>query len=122
MRVLVCIPCLMTGGTEIQTLSLVEALVGDGHTVGVACYFEHAPEMADRYRRVGAEVILLSPEGVRPVGIRATIAHLWRGLRGAVKGFRPDAAHVQYMAPGALPVIILKALGVKKIIATTHTP
>ena len=122
MRVLVCIPCLMTGGTEIQTLSLVEALVGAGHTVGVACYFEHAPEMADRYRRAGAEVILLSPEGVRPVGIRITIAHLWRGLRGAVKGFRPDAAHVQYMAPGALPVIILKALGVKKIIATTHTP
>ena len=27
MKVMNCIPCLMTGGTEIQTLSLVKALV-----------------------------------------------------------------------------------------------
>lgn len=42
MRVLVGIPCLLTGGTEIQTLSLVEALIAAGHEVTVACYFEHA--------------------------------------------------------------------------------
>ena len=59
MNVLVCIPCLLTGGTEIQTLSLVQALVIAGHNVTVACYFEHTPEMIRRYEESGATVKLL---------------------------------------------------------------
>ena len=121
MTVLVCIPCLLTGGTEVQTLSLVEALVAAGHMPVVACYFEHADAMVARYRQAGAEVWLLSPSGTRTAGIWRTAAHLWRGLRRIVREVRPDVAHVQYMAPGALPILILKALGVKRIIATAHT-
>lgn len=121
MKVLVCIPCLLTGGTEIQTLSLVEALVAAGHEVVVACYFEYAAPMVERYRKAGAEVELLSNDGGRPVGVKATLMHLWRGLRRVVRKHCPDVAHVQYMAPGALPILVLRALRVKKIIATTHT-
>ena len=121
MRVLVCIPCLMTGGTEIQTLSLVEALIKAGHTVNAVCYFEHTPLMVERYRVAGAEVTLLSKTGERPAGLKTTVGLLWRGLKSAVKSFGPDVAHVQYMAPGALPIVILRALGVKKIVATSHT-
>jgi len=121
MRVLVCIPCLLTGGTEIQTLSLVEALVAAGHEITVACYFEHTPQMVERYCCAGAEVRLFSPSGGRPLGFMPVIRHLWRGLRGAVRDVRPHVAHVQYMAPGALPVLMLKALRVPRIVATTHT-
>lgn len=121
MTVLVCIPCLLTGGTEVQTLSLVEALVAGGHKPVVACYFEYAEAMVRRYREAGAEVRLMSEDGKRPTGIKATAAHLWKGLRRIIRDCRPDAAHVQYMAPGALPILILRALGVKKIIATAHT-
>lgn len=122
MKVLVCIPCLLTGGTEIQTLALVQALLRAGHQVRVVCYFEHSAVMVDRYRRTGAEVILLSPEGVRPVGLKATLAQLWLGLRRQVRGFRPDVTHVQYMAPGGVPIILLRLLGAKRIVATAHTP
>ena len=118
---LVCIPCLLTGGTEIQTLSLTEALVAAGHTVDVACYFEHAEVMVSNYERAGARVHLLSPDGGRPQGVVACTRFLWRGLRGVVKAVRPDAVHVQYMAPGALPILVLRALGVKCIVATAHT-
>lgn len=121
MKVLVGIPCLMTGGTEIQTLSLVQALIAAGHQVDVVCYFEHTPQMVKRYEDAGATVRLLMPYGQRPAGVKAVAIHLWKGLRTAVKDFRPDIAHIQYMAPGALPVLILKLLGVKKILATTHT-
>ncbi len=121
MTVLVCIPCLLTGGTEVQTLSLVEALVAAGHRPVVACYFEYADAMVARYRKAGAEICLMSPDGSRPKGIKATAAHLWKGLRRIVREKRPDAAHVQYMAPGALPILILKTLGTKRIIATAHT-
>lgn len=121
MTVLVCIPCLMSGGTEIQTLSLVKALVTVGHRPVVACYFEYDAGMVERYRRAGAEVELLSAEGERPAGVMATVMHLWRGLRRVVRRYRPDVVHIQYMAPGAIPIILLRLIGVKRIIATTHT-
>lgn len=122
MKVLVAIPCLLTGGTEIQTLNLVQALIASGYEVLTVCYFEHTPDMVARYRDAGSEVLLLSPEGTRPVGVKATVSALCKGLRKVVKEYRPDVAHVQYMAPGALPILILKLLGVKKIVATSHTP
>lgn len=121
MNVLVCIPCLLTGGTEIQTLSLVQALVMAGHNVTVACYFEHTPEMIRRYEESEATVRLLSPDGSRPIGVKNTTKLLWNGFKHIVKETKPDIAHVQYMAPGAIPIILLRMLGIKKIIATAHT-
>jgi glycosyltransferase involved in cell wall biosynthesis len=121
MKVLVCIPSLLTGGTEIQTLSLVKALVAAGHEVVVVCYFEYADPMVVRYRKAGAVVELLNPDGSRPIGVKNTVINLWKGLRGVVRKYRPDVAHVQYMAPGALPILVLRTLGMKKIIATAHT-
>lgn len=121
MNVLVCIPCLLTGGTEIQTLSLVQALVIAGHNVTVACYFEHTPEMIRRYEESGATVRLLSPDGSRPIGVKNTTRLLWNGFKHIVKETKPDIAHVQYMAPGAIPIVLLRLLGVKKIVATAHT-
>ncbi len=122
MKVLVCISCLLTGGTEIQTLSLVEALVAAGHKPVVACYFEYSPEMVVRYEEAGAQVELMSPDGTRPAGVYPIFRHLLREFRKIIKKHHhPDVAHVQYMAPGALPVIALRLLGVKKILATAHT-
>ena len=120
MKILICIPCLLTGGTEIQTLNTVHALVQGGHEVTVACYFEHSSYMVERFRKAGAEVILFSPEGVR-VGGYKSILFLYRHLRRAVKAVRPDVVHVQYMAPGATVILLLWLMGVKNIIATAHT-
>ena len=120
MKTLICIPCLLTGGTEIQTLNTVQALVQGGHEVTVACYFEHTPDMVARYRKAGAEVILFSPEGVR-VGGYKSILFLYRHLRRAIRMVRPDVVHVQYMAPGAMVILLLWLMGVKNIIATAHT-
>lgn len=122
MRVLLCIPCLLTGGTEIQTLSLVEALVSLGHEVATVCYYEHDARMVSRYEAAGSRVVLLSETGTaRPQGAVAQWRHLRSGLRRAVRDFHPDAAHVQYMAPGALAILALRSIGVKRIIATSHT-
>lgn len=118
--VLICIPCLLTGGTEIQTLGLVRALASRGRRVVTACYYEYDNAMAQRYRDAGSEVILLSEDGTRRRGWREWL-FLYRGLRRCVKACRPDIAHVQYMAPGAAPCILLKGLGVRHVIATTHT-
>ena len=120
MKTLICIPCLLTGGTEIQTLNMVHALVEGGSEVTVACYFEHTPYMVERYRKAGAEVLLFSPEGTRTQDYRA-IPYLYKHLRRTIMAVRPDVAHVQYMAPGAMVILLLWLLGVKNIIATAHT-
>ena len=119
-KALICIPCLLTGGTEIQTLNTVQALVQDEHDVTVACYFEHTPEMVARYRKAGANVELFSPDGTRPTGFR-TIIFLYKHLRRIVKQLRPNVTHVQYMAPGATVILLLWLMGVKNIITTAHT-
>lgn len=124
LKVLIGIPCLFGGGTEIQTLNLVEALVAAGHFPVVACYFEYDPRMVRRYEDAGAKVYLLndSEESKRRAkGIWKTAKFLYKGLKEIVRKERPDVAHVQYMAPGALAVLILRYLGIKKIIATSHT-
>jgi len=121
MKVLVCIPCLLTGGTEIQTLNLVQALVDGGHEVTTVCYFEYSPDMVQCYEQAGSKVKLLSSDGTRPVGVWHTLTFLFKRLGRVVKSCCPDVAHVQYMAPGAIPILILRLLGVKKMIATAHT-
>lgn len=121
-RILIAIPCLALGGTEYQTLTLVRALRECGYSVAVLCYFEHDPRMIEYMRDAGAKVMLMSPDGHRPIGLRATISALFSGFRQALKTYRPDVVHVQYMAPGSLAIILFKLLGVKKLIATAHTP
>ena len=120
MKTLICIPCLLTGGTEIQTLNTVHALVLGGHEVTVACYFEHTPYMVQQFEEAGAKVVLFSLDGVRLGGWRI-VPFLYRQLRGVLKSVRPDIVHVQYMAPGGMVILLLWLLGVKNIIATVHT-
>ena len=91
---MVCIPCLMTGGTEIQTLNLVRALVAVGHEVVTVCYFEHDAGMVENYETAGSKVILMSRKGERPVGIKGTVALLYKSFRRILKAERPDVAHV----------------------------
>ena len=111
----------MTGGTEIQTLNLVSALVLAGHEVATVCYFEYSQEMVENYKQAGSKVILLSPDSERPEGIKDTVRVLFNGFKNVLKCEKPEVVHVQYMAPGAIPIFILRLLGVKRIVATAHT-
>ena len=120
MKVLIAIPCLLTGGTEIQTLNLVRALIQGGHQVTTACYFEHTENMVKLYEDAGSKVVLFSKEGVRLGGVKG-ILFLLKNLWKIKLSFKPDVVHVQYMAPGAIPIILLKLIGQKSIVATAHT-
>lgn len=120
MKVMVCIPCLMTGGTEIQTLNLVRALAIGRHRIVTVCYFEYSQEIVTRFQQTGSEVVCLSKDGTRIGGWKGII-FLYKGLRKVLKQYRPEVAHVQYMAPGAIPILLLRLLGMHQIIATAHT-
>lgn len=119
--VLVGIPCLKVGGTEMQTLRLVEALLSGGHRVVTVCYFEYDYEMVQKFKLAGSRVECLSAYGNRPQGLRNQYRFLKKGLKRVVSEYHPTVAHIQYMAPGALPIIALRKLGINTILATSHT-
>ena len=121
-NVLIAIPCLLLGGTEYQTLYLVKALSQSNYKVTLLCYFEYSRIMVEYMKEAGAEVILMSEDGVRPVGIFPTLKALFLGIRKVMRTYSPDIVHVQYLAPGALPILLFKLLGAKKVIATAHVP
>jgi L-malate glycosyltransferase len=114
--VLIATPVLLVGGTEIQTLNLVNVLVGGDYKVKVCCYYEYDESMVRRFESAGAEVLLMNYE--RAQGLW----HLAKGLIKLFKQVSPAIIHVQYMAPGFVPVIAARLAGIKTVYATVHQP
>jgi L-malate glycosyltransferase len=99
-----------------QTLVLIEALRSLEQEIIVICYFEHEQSIVQEFKDAGANVILLDLH--RSLGMFNIVFILNKEIRSA----KPDIVHVQYMAPGALPIVAAKLAGVKYVIATVHQP
>jgi hypothetical protein len=94
--VLIAIPCLLTGGTERQTLMLARTLIDLECKVAVYCYFEKDELVADEFCAAGADVHTLNWS--RRISSRTFITSFSEVIRST----KPDIVHVQYMAPGLL--------------------
>lgn len=114
--VLISIPCLLKGGTEIQTLHLVQSLIDANFAVEVTCYFESDPSVVADFEKTGAKVHLLN------YNRNISTFNFILKIRNHFLLISPDIVHVQYMAPGALPIIAAKLAGIKNVIATVHQP
>ncbi len=114
--VIISIPVLFIGGTEIQTLNLVRVLVGASYQVTVCCYYEYDQHMVKRFENAGATVVLMKYERAKGLW------YLAKGLARIFRKKKPDIVHVQYMAPGLVPIIAAKLAGIKNIFATVHQP
>jgi len=112
-RVVVCIPCLLLGGSELATLSLVKALVGADYEVTVCCYYEREAEMVSRFQQAGVRVELLGLS-------RGRLSALFSVLVGFFRSQRPEVVHVQYLAPGMVPILAARWVGVRHVFATIH--
>lgn len=115
-RVVVTLPVLLVGGTEMQTLHQVRVLADAGYRVTVCCFYQCDEGMRAEMEKAGARVVLLGEE--RASGY-------WSLLRRLVAFFRqerPDIVHVQYMAPGFIPVLAARLAGVRTVFATVHQP
>jgi glycosyltransferase involved in cell wall biosynthesis len=106
----------MRGGTEMQTLSLARALLSYKRKVQVLCYFEYDASVVSEFQEAGAEVLLLKRKKDR------NFVCLINDLQKEFRRQSPDIIHVQYMAPGALPVIAARLSGVRTVFATVHQP
>lgn len=115
-KIVIAIPVLLTGGTEIQTLNLVKVLNNADFEVIVLCYYEHEQDMVTSMKEAGAQVKLLKLK--RNDGLM----HLLKTLIQQFKQLAPAIVHVQYVAPGLIPIIAARLAGIKKVIATVHQP
>jgi len=115
-KAMIAIPCLLRGGTEQQTLLLVKALVEAGYNVEVCCYFEYDEQVVAEFKAAGSEVLLL--KWSRDTGIIKFIC----SLAAVFSEKSPAVVHVQYMAPGLLPIIAAKLARVPVVLATVHYP
>ena len=99
-----------------QTLLLSRALIESGYNVEVCCYFEWDEIVVDEFRATGAKVQLLSwNRAIGTIEFIRTLAEIFRNTS-------PDVVHVQYMAPGLLPIIAARLAHIKFVVATVHQP
>jgi len=113
---MICIPVLLVGGTENQTLTLAKLLIEAGYRVIVCCYCEYELNMVSQFQTIGAEVILMKYD------MSKGLWHLTKDLIAYFKKKKSDIVHVQYIAPGFIPILAAKLAGVKTIFATVHQP
>jgi L-malate glycosyltransferase len=115
-HVVIGIPVLLVGGTERQTVTLASVLLSNGYRVTVCCYYEFDNLMVSAIRKTGAEVLLL--ELNRADGLGSLLSK----LKTLFKKIQPDILHIQYIAPGLIPIIAAKLAGIKTVFATVHQP
>lgn len=120
--VVIAIPMLLRGGTEIQTLALVRVLREEGYRVMVCCYYEFKNEIVEEFEKEGAEVHRLNLQRSQEHASYGQMLILLWNLTRYFQRTRPDIVHVQYVAPGLIPIIAAKLAGVKNLLATIHYP
>ena len=107
------IPTLESGRSAVSPAA---ASAKAGHAVDVICYFEHQNSMVEEFEKSGPIVKLLNLN--RNLGSLRLILR----LRKEIRNVKPDVVHVQYIAPGALPIIAARLAGIKTVFATVHQP
>lgn len=115
-KVIITIPVLLTGGTEFQTMTLVNVLAGAGYDVTVCCFYDFAPNMVIAMEKAGARVVLLKQNRAEGLWV------LFKELVDFFRQEKPHICHVQYMAPGFIPVLAARLAGIPVLFATVHQP
>jgi glycosyltransferase involved in cell wall biosynthesis len=115
-KIIVGIPCLLLGGSELSTLAFVAALMKEGYEIRVCCYHESDSVIVMRFENLGARVDVLGLPRDGVPSLRAVYRNLFRYFHS----HRPDGVHVQYFAPGMVPILAARRAGVKHVFATVH--
>jgi len=113
-KVVITLPVLLVGGTEMQTLLLVRVLVEAGYEVLLCCFYDYDLGMVDSMEQAGATVVLLKQRW------RDGLWVLLKRVTAFLRCERPDVVHVQYLAPGFITVLAARLARVHTVFATVH--
>lgn len=120
-RVLILVPTMLVGGTEMHTLAVAKSLAEAGYEASVCAYYESDPVMVRQFKEANVPVRLLGLRRGRGRNVRR-MPRLAAALARLIWREQPDFVHVQYMAPGLVPVLVARMLSRAKLIVTVHVP
>jgi len=121
-KIVIGIPCLGTGGTEMHTCALARVLVNGGFEVVVCCYYEYDEGMVTLIEQTGAKVLRLGLSRRGPGKNIDKMPRLAWQLSKVLRREKPLAFHIQYLAPGALAALAGRLSGPWRQVITLHTP
>jgi glycosyltransferase involved in cell wall biosynthesis len=94
----------------------------EGYRVTVCCYYEFENNIVEEFEKEGAQVHRLRLQRSQEHTSYGQMLILLWNLTRYFHRTRPDIVHVQYVAPGLIPIIAAKLAGVKNVLATIHYP
>lgn len=116
-NVVILIPCLLTGGTEVATLDTATALQAIGYCVNVIVYFDETdPTMLASYQQAGITVTLL---GLPRAGGAMAAIRLGLALGKTLLKLRPSLVWLQYMTPTLVPLLVARFF-TRRLLAAVH--
>ncbi|MBF0454249.1 MAG: glycosyltransferase family 4 protein [Magnetococcales bacterium] len=120
--VLILLPMLLVGGTEVQTLNMVRVLIAAGYRVTVCCFHEVDGGVVRQFEEAGSPVISMGLQRSKGLGLFFYFLKLLFRLVAIIRREKPQIIHVQYVAPGLVPIVAARLAGVKVLLATVHYP
>jgi glycosyltransferase involved in cell wall biosynthesis len=98
----------------VQTLHTAKALLALGCSVRLLCVFEAEPPVVQWFARLGISIDCLGL--TKPHSYFAIL----KEVTGRIRALKPDAVHVQYIAPGLLSVLAARLAGIRRVVVTNH--
>ena len=116
-KILITIPCLHTGGTEVACLQLAKSLISLGFSVSVVVYFKEIdPIMLNIFQHIGVDVKLLNIP--RTSGFK-TYFQLFLKLGNILRLGEYNLIWLQYMTPSLLPLLMARFF-TTRLFASVH--
>lgn len=97
-----------------QILSTIKSLPLDKYEVSICCYYEYDIEIVQMFQTFCKNVVLMNLERERGH------FYLLQKLFSLFRQMQSDIVHVQYLAPGLIPIITARLAGMRKVISTVH--
>ena len=115
-KVIIGIPVLFVGGTEMHSFYLAETLARAGFDTKVCCYYDYDPRMLEWFKDAGIDVHLMRLQRIHG------LAHLIKHLKKMFEAETPDFVHIQYIAPALAAIVAAKLARSPRVFATIHQP
>jgi len=95
---------------------LSDILLTLGHKVSLLCFYEFDPMVLEKFKNHGVTVKILHLDR------KFSLFKITCLIKREICRIKPDIVHIQYMAPGAIPIIAARLAGINRIVATVHQP
>ncbi len=120
-RAVIGIPVLHYGGTEMHTLLLSRVFMSQGYDVTVCCYHEFTDAVVEQFTALGVQVRLLKISRSLHGMSFSDLKNVYTSFSQQLIRIQPQIIHIQYVAPGFVPILAAARMSPAILTAAVHT-